>query len=65
MRLCFTFKKQLKKNGVEYDLSFISLPEGYDETALESALEKNITRFLLELGTGFAKSDNRIVDLQR
>jgi len=37
-----------------YDLSFISLPEGYDETALESALEKNITRFLLELGTGFA-----------
>ena len=26
----------------------------YDETALEDALEQNITRFLLELGTGFA-----------
>ncbi len=37
-----------------YDFSFISLPRGYDETALEDALEENITRFLLELGTGFA-----------
>lgn len=37
-----------------YDLSFISLPPEYDEEALEDALEKNITRFLLELGTGFA-----------
>ncbi|MDE6890355.1 MAG: PDDEXK nuclease domain-containing protein [Lachnospiraceae bacterium] len=37
-----------------YDFSFISLPGGYDETALEAALEQNITRFLLELGTGFA-----------
>lgn len=37
-----------------YDFSFISLPKGYDETALETALEQNITRFLLELGTGFA-----------
>ncbi len=37
-----------------YDFSFISLPRGYDETALEEALEQNITRFLLELGTGFA-----------
>ena len=27
---------------------------GYDETALEEALEQNVTRFLLELGTGFA-----------
>jgi predicted nuclease of restriction endonuclease-like (RecB) superfamily len=37
-----------------YDLGFITLPEEYDETALEDALEQNITRFLLELGTGFA-----------
>ena len=37
-----------------YDLSFITLPPDYDETALEEALEQNITRFLLELGTGFA-----------
>lgn len=37
-----------------YDFSFISLPRGYDEAALETALEQNITRFLLELGTGFA-----------
>lgn len=37
-----------------YDLSFVSLPRGYDEDALEEALEKNITQFLLELGTGFA-----------
>lgn len=37
-----------------YDLGFISLPENYDERALEDALEQNITRFLLELGTGFA-----------
>ena len=37
-----------------YDFSFISLPRGYDEAALEEALEQNITRFLLELGTGFA-----------
>lgn len=37
-----------------YDLSFVSLPSGYDEKALEDALEKNITQFLLELGTGFA-----------
>ena len=37
-----------------YDLGFISLPPEYDEAELEDALEKNITRFLLELGTGFA-----------
>lgn len=37
-----------------YDLSFITLPPEYDEHALEMALEQNITRFLLELGTGFA-----------
>ena len=37
-----------------YDLGFISLPPEYDERDLENALEENITRFLLELGIGFA-----------
>ena len=37
-----------------YDLGFVTLAPGYDELALEAALEQNITRFLLELGTGFA-----------
>lgn len=37
-----------------YDLSFIALPKQYSEKMLEDALEQNITRFLLELGTGFA-----------
>ena len=37
-----------------YDLGFVALGPGYDEIALETALEQNITRFLLELGTGFA-----------
>lgn len=37
-----------------YDFSFVSLPAEYDEMALETALEDNIGRFLLELGTGFA-----------
>ena len=41
----------LKEN---YNLSFIALPEGYDETALEDALEQRMTRFLLELGDGWA-----------
>ena len=37
-----------------YDFGFVSLPSEYNEQDLESALEQNITRFLLELGTGFA-----------
>ncbi|MCM1354790.1 MAG: PDDEXK nuclease domain-containing protein [Staphylococcus sp.] len=37
-----------------YDFGFIEIPTNYDEHKLEEALEKNITRFLLELGTGFA-----------
>lgn len=37
-----------------YDLSFITLPKNFDEKMLEDALERNITRFLLELGKGFA-----------
>ena len=37
-----------------YDFGFISLPKGYEEEQLETELEKQLTRFLLELGTGFA-----------
>lgn len=37
-----------------YDLGFISLPEEYDEAALEEAIERRMTRFLLELGEGWA-----------
>ena len=41
----------LKEN---YDLGFITLPEGYDEIDLEDAIVQRITRFLLELGEGWA-----------
>ena len=41
----------LKSN---YDLGFVSLPGGYDEDALEDILEQRMTRFLLELGDGWA-----------
>ena len=37
-----------------YDLSFISLRENFEEMELEDALDRNITQFLLELGNGFA-----------
>ena len=37
-----------------YDFGFISLEDGYKEEALETELERQFTRFLLELGTGFA-----------
>lgn len=37
-----------------YDFSFVTVPANYKEEQLEAALEHNITRFLLELGTGFA-----------
>ena len=37
-----------------YDFGFVTVPVNYKEEQLEEALEKNITRFLLELGTGFA-----------
>jgi len=37
-----------------YDLGFVSLPTGYDEVALENAIEQRMTRFLLELGEGWA-----------
>jgi predicted nuclease of restriction endonuclease-like (RecB) superfamily len=37
-----------------YDFGFLSLADGYKEEALETELERQLTRFLLELGTGFA-----------
>ena len=37
-----------------YDFSFLTMQKGYDERELEDALVSNITRFLLELGKGFA-----------
>lgn len=37
-----------------YDFGFVSLKKGYEEEELETELEKQLTRFLLELGNGFA-----------
>jgi predicted nuclease of restriction endonuclease-like (RecB) superfamily len=37
-----------------YDFGFLTLEDGYQEDALETELEAQLTRFLLELGTGFA-----------
>jgi len=37
-----------------YNFDFLTLTEGYKERELEDALTANITRFLLELGQGFA-----------
>jgi predicted nuclease of restriction endonuclease-like (RecB) superfamily len=37
-----------------YNFDFISLTENYKEKELKDALIDNITRFLMELGTGFA-----------
>lgn len=37
-----------------YNFDFLSMKEGYDEHDLEDALMTNLTRFLLELGEGFA-----------
>lgn len=37
-----------------YDFSFLSIGKDYTERDLENALVENITRFLLELGKGFA-----------
>ena len=37
-----------------YKLDFLTLKQGYDEHELEEQLANNITRFLLELGHGFA-----------
>lgn len=37
-----------------YDFGFLTLPKKYDEEQLENALCEQMTRFLLELGKGFA-----------
>ncbi len=37
-----------------YKLDFFSLPSKFSEMDLENKLATNITRFLLELGKGFA-----------
>lgn len=37
-----------------YDLGFVTLHEEYDEEDLETAIEQRMTRFLLELGEGWA-----------
>ncbi len=37
-----------------YNFDFLTLREKYDERELEDALEDNVTRFLMELGRGFA-----------
>lgn len=37
-----------------YNFDFLTLTEGYKEKELEKVLTDNLTRFLLELGTGFA-----------
>ena len=37
-----------------YNFDFLALTEGYREKELEDALTSNITKFLLELGQGFA-----------
>ena len=37
-----------------YDLGFVTLPEEYNEEDLETVIEQRMTRFLLELGEGWA-----------
>lgn len=44
--------QQITKDPYIFD--FLSLTEGYREKELEDALTENITKFLLELGSGFA-----------
>jgi predicted nuclease of restriction endonuclease-like (RecB) superfamily len=44
--------QQLLKDPYQFD--FLTLTESYKERELENALVENITRFLLELGSGFA-----------
>lgn len=37
-----------------YNFDFLTMAEGYNEKELKDALEENIVKFLLELGSGFA-----------
>ena len=43
-----------RNNKRELRLWFVELPPDYTELNLEMALERHISRFLLELGSGFA-----------
>lgn len=47
-----TLAKEVIKENL--DFNFISLPPKYNESQLEEALCQQMTRFLLELGSGFA-----------
>lgn len=49
-------QSQLAMNVLKdpYRLDFLMLEKGYNEHDLETAIAKDITRFLLELGNGFA-----------
>jgi len=44
--------KEITKDPYNFD--FLSMTQGYQEKELEDALCENITKFLLELGSGFA-----------
>ena len=44
--------KEITKDPYNFD--FLSLRDSYDEKELEDALIQNMTKFLLELGSGFA-----------
>lgn len=44
--------QEMTKNPYNFD--FLTLTEGYNEKELKDALEENIVKFLLELGSGFA-----------
>ncbi|MBR2810177.1 MAG: DUF1016 family protein [Solobacterium sp.] len=43
-----------------YSFDFLTIREQYDETELKDALMNNITRFLLELGNGFALAGREV-----
>ena len=45
-----------------YDFGFISLEDGYKEETLETELERQLTRFMLELGTGFPLTPEETID---
>jgi len=51
-----TVQSDLAKEVIKdpYNFDFLTLTEGYREKELEDALTENITKFLLELGQGFA-----------
>ena len=44
--------KEITKDPYNFD--FLTLTQGYQEKELEDSLAKNMTKFLLELGSGFA-----------